>query len=131
MQLIYLCIYFSGLFFFFFFSFNYFFLCEWYYLITLSYYFWVEDKLEALRETSKKPEVEDPKPEPTTERLYLCSYVGCGKIFVDFRALDKHVQTHEERKHVCHYEGCEKVMYAILLYALTLLPKKAIWLIFW
>nr|CAD1836860.1 unnamed protein product [Ananas comosus var. bracteatus] len=70
---------------------------------------WVrEDKLEALRETSKKPEVEDPKPKPTTERLYLCSYVGCGKIFVDFRALDKHVQTHEERKHVCHYEGCEK-----------------------
>lgn len=49
------------------------------------------------------------EPEPTTEVLFLCSYEGCGKTFIDAGALRKHSHIHGERQYVCHYEGCGKV----------------------
>ncbi|XP_010246046.1 PREDICTED: uncharacterized zinc finger protein At4g06634 [Nelumbo nucifera] len=70
---------------------------------------WVtEDTLKALKEKAKEPEPEEPEPEPSTEVLFLCSYEGCGKTFIDAGALRKHSHIHGERQYVCHYEGCGK-----------------------
>ncbi|KAJ1419996.1 Zinc finger C2H2-type [Sesbania bispinosa] len=70
---------------------------------------WVtEDTLKALREKEKEPSAPEPEPEPTTEVLFLCSYEGCGKTFIDAGALRKHSHIHGERQFVCHYEGCGK-----------------------
>ncbi|KAK9167663.1 hypothetical protein Scep_002854 [Stephania cephalantha] len=70
---------------------------------------WVtEDMLKAIRDKSKEPEPAEPEPEPTTEILFLCSYEGCGKTFIDAGALRKHSHIHGERQYVCHYEGCGK-----------------------
>ncbi|KAK6159641.1 hypothetical protein DH2020_003022 [Rehmannia glutinosa] len=64
--------------------------------------------LKALKEKPKEPEVVEPEPEPTTEVLFLCSYEGCGKTFIDVGALRKHSHIHGERQYVCHYENCGK-----------------------
>ncbi|KAL1366003.1 hypothetical protein HN51_013919 [Arachis hypogaea] len=70
---------------------------------------WVrEDASKALQEKEKEPAVPEPEPEPTTEVLFLCSYEGCGKTFIDAGALRKHSHIHGERQFVCHYEGCGK-----------------------
>ncbi|MED6143154.1 Transcriptional repressor protein yy1 [Stylosanthes scabra] len=70
---------------------------------------WVtEDSLKALKEKEKEPLAPEPEPEPTTEVLFLCSYDGCGKTFIDAGALRKHSHIHGERQFVCHYEGCGK-----------------------
>lgn len=70
---------------------------------------WItEDALKALKEKVKEPEAPEPEPEPTTEVLFLCSYEGCGKTFIDAGALRKHSHIHGERQYVCHYEGCGK-----------------------
>ncbi|MCH90242.1 putative zinc finger protein, partial [Trifolium medium] len=72
---------------------------------------WVtEDTIKALKEKEKEPLAPEPEPEPTTEVLFLCSYEGCGKTFIDAGALRKHSHIHGERQFVCHYEGCGKVM---------------------
>ncbi|KAK3028236.1 hypothetical protein RJ639_037570 [Escallonia herrerae] len=70
---------------------------------------WVtEATLKAMKEKSNIPEAVEPEPEPTTEVLFLCSYEGCGKTFIDAGALRKHSHIHGERQYVCHYEGCGK-----------------------
>ncbi|XP_057780313.1 zinc finger transcription factor YY1 isoform X2 [Salvia miltiorrhiza] len=70
---------------------------------------WVnEATLRAMKEKSKEPDVVEPEPEPTTEVLFLCSYEGCGKTFIDAGALRKHSHIHGERQYVCHYENCGK-----------------------
>ncbi|RZB96605.1 zinc finger transcription factor YY1-like isoform X1 [Glycine soja] len=70
---------------------------------------WVtEDTLKTLKEKVKEPSVPEPEPEPTTEVLFLCSYDGCGKTFIDAGALRKHSHIHGERQYVCHYDGCGK-----------------------
>ncbi|KAL2477565.1 putative zinc finger protein [Forsythia ovata] len=70
---------------------------------------WVnEATLKAMKEKSKEPEVVEPEPEPTTEVLFLCSYEGCGKTFIDAGALRKHSHIHGERQYVCHYDNCGK-----------------------
>ncbi|XAR49368.1 hypothetical protein NMG60_11032549 [Bertholletia excelsa] len=70
---------------------------------------WVtEGTLKAMKEKSKEPVAPEPEPEPTTEVLFLCSYEGCGKTFIDAGALRKHSHIHGERQYVCHYEGCGK-----------------------
>jgi hypothetical protein len=68
------------------------------------------ETLNALKEKAKEPEAPEPEPEPTTEVLFLCSYEGCGKTFIDAGALRKHSHIHGERQYVCHYEGCGKVL---------------------
>uniref|UniRef100_A0A6M2F9T3 C2H2-type domain-containing protein n=1 Tax=Populus davidiana TaxID=266767 RepID=A0A6M2F9T3_9ROSI len=70
---------------------------------------WVtENQLNALKEKAKDPPASEPEPEPTTEVLFLCSFEGCGKTFIDAGALRKHSHIHGERQYVCHYEGCGK-----------------------
>ncbi|KAH1122855.1 hypothetical protein J1N35_006015 [Gossypium stocksii] len=70
---------------------------------------WVnENTLKALNDKEKEPEAPEPEPEPTTEVLFLCSYEGCGKTFIDAGALRKHSHIHGERQYVCHWEGCGK-----------------------
>ncbi|KVI05634.1 Zinc finger, C2H2 [Cynara cardunculus var. scolymus] len=71
---------------------------------------WVtEAQMKAMKEKSKNPEaVLEPEPEPTTEVLFLCSYEGCGKTFIDAGALRKHSHIHGERQYICHYENCGK-----------------------
>lgn len=70
---------------------------------------WVnEATLKALKEKPKEPGLTVSEPEPTTEVLFLCSYEGCGKTFIDAGALRKHSHIHGERQYVCHYEGCGK-----------------------
>ncbi|KAK8582713.1 hypothetical protein V6N13_069485 [Hibiscus sabdariffa] len=70
---------------------------------------WVNEyTLKALDEKEQEPEAPEPEPEPTTEVLFLCSYEGCGKTFIDAGALRKHSHIHGERQYVCHYEGCGK-----------------------
>ncbi|XP_074573331.1 zinc finger transcription factor YY1-like [Curcuma longa] len=65
---------------------------------------WVtEDILKALNEKSR--EIEEQKPEPATEVLFLCSYEGCGKTFMDAGTLRKHAHVHGEKQHICQYEG--------------------------
>lgn len=70
--------------------------------------------LKSLKEKSKESEDYEQEPEPTTEVLFLCSYEGCGKTFLDPGALRKHVITHGEKQHVCHYDGCGKVGYLLI-----------------
>ncbi|KAM0947355.1 putative transcription factor C2H2 family [Dioscorea sansibarensis] len=68
---------------------------------------WVtEDTLKALKEKNMEAEQRDLEPEPTTEVLFLCSYEGCGKTFIDAGALRKHAHIHGERQYICTYEGC-------------------------
>ncbi|KAF7842776.1 zinc finger transcription factor YY1-like isoform X1 [Senna tora] len=70
---------------------------------------WVrEDTIKAIKDKEKEPSVPEPEPEPTTEVLFLCSYEGCGKTFIDAGALRKHSHIHGERQYVCLYEGCGK-----------------------
>ncbi|KAF7803601.1 pentatricopeptide repeat-containing protein [Senna tora] len=70
---------------------------------------WVtEATAKALKETDKSTSMPNPEPEPTTEVLFLCSYEGCGKTFIDAGALRKHSHIHGERQFACHYEGCGK-----------------------
>ncbi|XP_047975735.1 zinc finger transcription factor YY1-like [Salvia hispanica] len=70
---------------------------------------WVnEATMRAMKEKSKESEVAEPEPEPTTEVLFLCSYEGCGKTFIDAGTLRKHSHIHGERQYVCHYENCGK-----------------------
>lgn len=70
---------------------------------------WVtEATLKAFKEKLKEPEAVEAEPEPTTEVLFLCSYEGCGKTFIDAGALRKHAHIHGERQYVCHYENCGK-----------------------
>ncbi|GAV61207.1 zf-H2C2_2 domain-containing protein/zf-C2H2_4 domain-containing protein [Cephalotus follicularis] len=70
---------------------------------------WVtQDTLKALKEKEKEPPAPQKEPEPTSEVLFLCSYEGCGKTFIDVGALRKHSHIHGERQYVCHYEGCGK-----------------------
>ncbi|KAJ6706721.1 TRANSCRIPTIONAL REPRESSOR PROTEIN YY, partial [Salix purpurea] len=70
---------------------------------------WVaENQLNVLKEKEKEPLAPEPEPEPTTEVLFLCSFEGCGKTFIDAGALRKHSHIHGERQYVCHYEGCGK-----------------------
>ncbi|KAI3497716.1 hypothetical protein L1887_33211 [Cichorium endivia] len=71
---------------------------------------WVtEAQLNAIKEEkSKEMEAVESEPEPTTEVLFLCSYEGCGKTFIDTGALRKHSHIHGERQYVCHYENCGK-----------------------
>uniref|UniRef100_A0A0A9B6Q7 C2H2-type domain-containing protein n=1 Tax=Arundo donax TaxID=35708 RepID=A0A0A9B6Q7_ARUDO len=80
-------------------------------------YKWVrEDRLAALKGKDKEQGTESAKPEPNTEVLFLCSYEGCGKIFVDAGSLRKHAHVHGERQYICHYENCGKVLFIILAY---------------
>jgi hypothetical protein len=79
-------------------------------LILILPYFFTEDRLAALKSNDKEQVTDSAKPEPTTEILFLCSYDGCGKTFVDAGALKKHANVHGERQYVCHYEGCGKVL---------------------
>ncbi|KAK4491255.1 hypothetical protein RD792_001991 [Penstemon davidsonii] len=67
-----------------------------------------EAMLKTIKGKSTRPEVVEPEPEPTTEVLFLCSYEGCGKTFIDAGALRKHSHVHGERQYVCHYENCGK-----------------------
>ncbi|XP_078441326.1 zinc finger (C2H2 type) family protein isoform X2 [Wolffia australiana] len=70
---------------------------------------WVrEDLLHAMNEKLEEPEQEELEPEPTTEILFLCSFEGCGKTFIDVAALRKHSHVHGEKQYICHYEGCGK-----------------------
>lgn len=64
-----------------------------------------------MKEKFKEPEPEPgaPEPEPATEVLFLCSYHGCGKTFIDAGALKRHSHIHEEKQYVCHHEGCGRV----------------------
>ncbi|CAK9177674.1 unnamed protein product, partial [Ilex paraguariensis] len=98
----------------------------------------LEAQLKAIKEKSKDPEAAEPEPEPTTEVLFLCSYQGCGKTFIDAGALRKHSHIHGEKQYVCNYDNCVKGLhvtgpiYTMLCnyFAWTtihLLPKK--WLI--
>ena len=85
-----------------------------YFLRTKLYCGVTEDKLKALREKSKEREVKEvPKQEPTTEMLFLCSYDGCHKAFLEAPQIRKHLQVHGERQYACHFEGCDKVSFAI------------------
>ncbi|XP_009413413.2 zinc finger transcription factor YY1 isoform X1 [Musa acuminata AAA Group] len=70
---------------------------------------WVtEDMLKALKGKNKETEAEEQKPEPATEVLFLCSYEGCGRTFIDAGALKKHAHIHGEKQHICQYDGCGK-----------------------
>lgn len=64
-----------------------------------------EKTLKALKEKAKEPEAPEPEPEPTTEVLFLCSYEGCGKTFIDAASLRKHAHSHGERQYQCHWKG--------------------------
>ncbi|KAK9217621.1 hypothetical protein WN943_006249 [Citrus x changshan-huyou] len=63
-----------------------------------------EKTLKALKEKAKEPEAPEPEPEPTTEVLFLCSYEGCGKTFIDAASLRKHAHSHGERQYQCHWK---------------------------
>ncbi|GLT44330.1 hypothetical protein SLA2020_182350 [Shorea laevis] len=70
---------------------------------------WVnENTLKALKEKAKEPEAQEIELEPTTEVLFLYSYEGCGKTFIDAGTLRKHSHIHGEKQYFCHYEGCGK-----------------------
>jgi hypothetical protein len=58
---------------------------------------------------AQEPEAQPRKAEPATEILFLCSYDGCGKTFVDVAALRKHAHVHNERQYACQEPGCGKV----------------------
>lgn len=75
----------------------------------LSHLKWVkEEKLKPKKIKRKETEKQDPEPEPTSEILYLCSYQGCGKTFLEEDTLKRHVQIHDGRQFVCYYDGCGK-----------------------
>lgn len=78
--------------------------------------------MKALKEKLIEPEAAEAEPEPTTEVLFLCSYEGCGKTFIDAGALRKHAHIHGERQYVCHYENCGKVRLCIVQHLLMLFP---------
>ena len=67
--------------------------------------------MKAIKQKKENPVTAEPEPEPTTEVLFLCSFEGCGKTFIDAGALKKHSNIHGERQHVCHYENCGKVSF--------------------
>ncbi|CAA2985003.1 uncharacterized zinc finger At4g06634 [Olea europaea subsp. europaea] len=70
---------------------------------------WVNEATQkAMKEKSEEPEVVEPEPEPTTEVLFLCSYDGCGKTFIDAGSLRKHSHIHGEKSYICHYDNCGK-----------------------
>ncbi|KAG2624045.1 zinc finger transcription factor YY1-like [Panicum virgatum] len=70
---------------------------------------WVrEDGHRSSKENPKVLEAEAPKPEPTTEILFLCSYENCGKTFVDVSALRKHAHVHNEKQYICNEPNCGK-----------------------
>ncbi|KAJ6830171.1 putative zinc finger protein-like [Iris pallida] len=69
---------------------------------------YIEDTLKVLKEKCKEPEPEEAKPEPTTEILYLCSYVGCNKSFPNEGSYRKHSHIHGERQYACSHPGCLK-----------------------
>jgi hypothetical protein len=79
-------------------------------------YFATDDRLAALKGKDKEQGAEAAKPEPNTEVLFVCSYEGCGKIFIDAVARRKHAHFHGERQYICHYENCGKVVFIILAY---------------
>lgn len=89
-----------------------------------------EATLRAMKEKSKEPETVEPEPEPTTEVLFLCSYEGCGKTFIDAGALRKHSHIHGERQYVCHYENCGKVIYYLLLNSETSVIVRIVYLLY-
>lgn len=66
-----------------------------------------------MKEKSEEPEVVEPEPEPTTEVLFLCSYDGCGKTFIDAGSLRKHSHIHGEKSYICHYDNCGKVIFLL------------------
>lgn len=72
-------------------------------------YLCAEDGHRSSKENSEVLDVEAPKPEPTTEILFLCSYENCGKTFVDVSALRKHAHVHNERQYICTEPNCGKV----------------------
>ncbi|CAH9058681.1 unnamed protein product [Cuscuta europaea] len=70
---------------------------------------WVnEATLKALKENTNELEVPQTEPEPATEVLFLCSFEGCGKTFIDAGALRKHSHIHGERQYTCTYGNCQK-----------------------
>lgn len=70
---------------------------------------WVtEDMLKPQRDKSEDTEKGESDPVTDSELLFLCSYEGCGKTFIEVGALRKHVQIHGERQYVCHFDGCGK-----------------------
>ena len=70
-----------------------------------------EAQYNAIKEAdSKEVKAVETEPEPTTEVLFLCSYDGCGKTFIDAGALRKHAHVHGEKQFVCHYQNCGKVV---------------------
>ncbi|XP_066363158.1 zinc finger transcription factor YY1-like [Miscanthus floridulus] len=70
---------------------------------------WVrEDRYRNSKENPRVLDVEAPKPEPTTEILFLCSYDNCGKTFVDVSALGKHAHVHNEKQYICTGPNCGK-----------------------
>lgn len=70
---------------------------------------WVRaDGHRSSKEIARVLEVEAPKPEPTTEILFLCSYENCGKTFVDVSALRKHAHVHNDKQHICPVLNCGK-----------------------
>ncbi|KAK3140971.1 hypothetical protein QOZ80_5AG0408420 [Eleusine coracana subsp. coracana] len=70
---------------------------------------WVRaDGHKSSKESHKVLEPEAPKPEPTSEILFLCSYENCGKTFVDVSALRKHAHVHGERQYICQEPNCGK-----------------------
>ncbi|CAH1452377.1 unnamed protein product [Lactuca virosa] len=56
-----------------------------------------EAQMNAMKEKPIDLEAVEPKPEPTIEVFFLCSYEGCGKTFIDVRALRKYSHIHGER----------------------------------
>ena len=74
-----------------------------------------EDGHRSSKENPKVLEAEAPKPEPTTEILFLCSYENCGKTFVDVSALRKHAHVHNEKQYICNEPNCGKVSYILTI----------------
>ncbi|RVW62139.1 hypothetical protein CK203_063192 [Vitis vinifera] len=56
--------------------------------------------IEGTEREGKRATGTEPEPEPTTEVLFLCSYEGCGKTFIDAGALRKPF-TYPWRETIC------------------------------
>jgi len=82
--------------------------------------------LKVLKEKFKEPEPEEPKPEATTEILFLCSYEGCNKAFPNEGAYRKHAHVHGERQYACSFPGCGKVIRGFLCLSSLLLLNPTI-----